>query len=136
MPFSDEDLLDPVKSIIDNKIANMVRKDGGDIELITVKNATVFVQLKGSCVGCSSSSTTLKYVVEKELKDAIHPEIKIIKVIIVSINSTIKIFKLKDRVSGFITIGPYNNVYKSIGKPRAKHISKILLPKAFEIASL
>jgi Fe-S cluster biogenesis protein NfuA len=80
MPFSDEDLLDPVKSIIDNKIANMVRKDGGDIELITVKNSTVFVQLKGSCVGCSSSSTTLKYVVEKELKDAIHPEIKIINV--------------------------------------------------------
>jgi Fe-S cluster biogenesis protein NfuA len=71
MPFSDEDLLDPVKSI---------RKDGGDIELITVNNATVFVQLKGSCVGCSSSSTTLKYVVEKELKDAIHPEIKIINV--------------------------------------------------------
>ena len=64
------------------------------------------------------------------------PEMKIKKVIIVSINSTTKIFKLKDKISGFITIGPYNNVYKIIGKPSAKHISKILLPKAFEIASL
>lgn len=80
MPFSDEDLQDPVSSIIKNKIAPMLARDGGAIELLAIKNAKVFVQLKGSCVGCSASGSTLKYVVEKELKSAIHPDLKIINV--------------------------------------------------------
>lgn len=79
-PFSDEDLLPAVTSVIKSKIAPMMAQDGGAIELIAVKNATVYIQLKGSCVGCSASSSTLKFVVEKELKEAIHPDIKIVNV--------------------------------------------------------
>ena len=80
MPFSDEDLQDPVNSIIKNKISPMLARDGGAIELLDIKNAKVFVQLKGACVGCSASGSTLKYIVEKELKSAIHPELQIINV--------------------------------------------------------
>ena len=40
-----------------------------------------------------------------------------------------------DKVVGGITIGPLINVYAKIGNPKAKQISKILLPKALEIAS-
>ncbi len=80
MPFSDEDLRDPVSSIIKNKISPMLARDGGAIELLDIKDAKVFVQLKGACVGCSASGSTLKYIVEKELKAAIHPELVIINV--------------------------------------------------------
>ena len=80
MPFSDEDLQEPVSSIIKNKIAPMLARDGGAIELLDIKNAKVFIQLKGSCVGCSASGSTLKYIVEKELKSAIHPDLEIINV--------------------------------------------------------
>ena len=80
MPFSDEDLHDPVSSIIKNKISPMLARDGGAIELLDIKDAKVFVQLKGACVGCSASGSTLKYIVEKELKAAIHPELVIINV--------------------------------------------------------
>ena len=80
MPFSDEDLQEPVSSIIKNKIAPMLARDGGAIELLDIKNAKVYIQLKGACVGCSASGSTLKYVVEKELKSAIHPDLKIINV--------------------------------------------------------
>ena len=80
MPFSDEDLRDPVSSIIKNKISPMLARDGGAIELLDIRNAKVFVQLKGACVGCSASGSTLKYIVEKELKAAIHPEIEIVNV--------------------------------------------------------
>ena len=38
MPFSDEDLQDPVSSIIKNKIAPMLARDGGAIELLDIKN--------------------------------------------------------------------------------------------------
>lgn len=80
MPFSDEDLQAPVSSIIKNKIAPMLARDGGAIELLDIKNAKVFVQLKGACVGCSASGSTLKYIVEKELKATIHPELQIVNV--------------------------------------------------------
>ncbi|RXJ95244.1 hypothetical protein CRU94_05770 [Arcobacter sp. AHV-9/2010] len=79
-PFSDEDLLDPVENIISKKISPMLARDGGAIELLAIKNAKVYIQLQGACVGCSASGSTLKYVVEKELKSAIHPDLKIINV--------------------------------------------------------
>lgn len=79
-PFSDEDLLPPVTSIIESKIAPMLARDGGAIKLITVKNSKVYIQLQGSCVGCSASGSTLKFIVEKELKEAIHPDIQIVNV--------------------------------------------------------
>lgn len=80
MPFSDEDLMPPVSSIIENKVAPMLAKDGGAIKLLDIKNGKVYVQLQGACVGCSASGSTLKFIVEKELKAAIHPELEIINV--------------------------------------------------------
>lgn len=80
MPFSDEDLQPPVKNIIENKIAPMLAQDGGAIKLIDILNGNVYIQLQGACIGCSASGSTLKYVVEKELKTAIHPELNIINV--------------------------------------------------------
>ncbi|MDC0933326.1 NifU family protein [Arcobacteraceae bacterium] len=80
MPFTDEDLQVPVSNIIRVKIAPMLAKDGGAIELLEIKNSKVYVQLQGACVGCAASGSTLKFVVEKELKAAIHPELEIINV--------------------------------------------------------
>lgn len=80
MPFSDEDLKDPVKNIIENKIAPMLARDGGSIVLLDIKNGHVYVQLQGACVGCVASGSTLKFIVDKELKAYIHPEIKIVNV--------------------------------------------------------
>ncbi|OCL82980.1 NifU family protein [Arcobacter porcinus] len=79
-PFTDEDLQEPVKNIITNKISPMLARDGGAIELLNIRNSKVYIQLQGACVGCSASGSTLKYVVEKELKSAIHPDLKIINV--------------------------------------------------------
>jgi len=80
MPFSDEDLRPPVSSIIEKKIAPMLARDGGAIELLDIIDGKIFIQLQGACVGCSASGSTLKFVVEKELKAAIHPELQIINV--------------------------------------------------------
>ena len=80
MPFTDEDLQDPVKNIIENKIAPMLARDGGAMQLINIINGKIFVQLQGACVGCAASGSTLKFIVEKELRTAIHPELLIINV--------------------------------------------------------
>ena len=79
IPFSDEELLSPVRSVID-KVRPSLALDGGDIEFITVKNGTVYVQLKGACIGCASSGSTLKYGVERQLRMDIHPELAVVNV--------------------------------------------------------
>ena len=81
MPFSDEDLQAPVEELIKNKIAPMMAQDGGAIELKKIKNGKVFVQLQGACQGCAASGSTLKFIVEKTLKEYIHPEIGVINVL-------------------------------------------------------
>jgi Fe-S cluster biogenesis protein NfuA len=75
IPFSDEDLLEPIKQIIDTKIAPMLSQDGGALSLLCIKNSIVYIQLQGSCVGCAASPSTMKYIVEKEIKASIHPEL-------------------------------------------------------------
>ncbi|NPA59945.1 MAG: NifU family protein [Epsilonproteobacteria bacterium] len=79
IPFSDEELIAPVKASID-KIRPSLALDGGDIEFITVKNGSVYVQLKGACIGCASSGNTLKYGVERQIKMDIHPELTVVNV--------------------------------------------------------
>ncbi|MDQ7043866.1 MAG: NifU family protein [Sulfurimonas sp.] len=79
IPFTDEELMDPVKVVID-KVRPSLALDGGDIDFVTVKNGAVYVQLKGACVGCGSSGTTLKYGVERQLRMDIHPEITVVNV--------------------------------------------------------
>jgi len=79
IPFSDEELLEPCKNVID-KVRPSLALDGGDIDFITVKNGAVYVQLKGACIGCASSGSTLKYGVERQLRMDIHPEITVVNV--------------------------------------------------------
>ena len=79
IPFTDEELIAPVKSVID-KVRPSIALDGGGIDFIAVKNANVYVQLKGACVGCASSGTTLKYGVERQLRMDIHPELTVVNV--------------------------------------------------------
>ena len=79
IPFSDDELMEPVRRVID-KIRPSLALDGGDIAFLTVKNGTVYVQLQGACIGCSSSGNTLKYGVERQLRMDIHPELAVINV--------------------------------------------------------
>jgi Fe-S cluster biogenesis protein NfuA len=63
-----------VQTVI-NKIRPMLQADGGDVELVDVKDGVVKVRLQGACVGCPMSQMTLKNGIEKFLKKEI-PEIK------------------------------------------------------------
>ncbi len=78
LPFSDEELYDPVQHSID-KVRPMLVRDGGNVTLLAIKDGKVYVQLEGACRGCSASQTTLKYGIERQLKNDIHPEIEVIE---------------------------------------------------------
>ena len=57
------------------KIRPSLVADGGDVELIDVKDGVVKVKLQGACAGCPMSEMTLKMGIERVLKQEI-PEIQ------------------------------------------------------------
>jgi Fe-S cluster biogenesis protein NfuA len=61
-----------------NKVRVGLKTEGGDIDLIDVKEGTVFVRLKGACGSCPMSTLTLKNWVETTLKREI-PEVKAVQ---------------------------------------------------------
>jgi len=61
-----EDLKKAVEQAL-SKIRPMLRRDGGDIELVEVTDGIVKVRLTGACKGCPMSQMTLKQGVEKLL---------------------------------------------------------------------
>ena len=57
------------------KIRPSLQADGGDVELVEVKDGIVKVRLTGACSGCPMSQMTLKMGIERILKKDI-PEVK------------------------------------------------------------
>jgi len=57
------------------KIRPALQADGGDVELVDVKEGVVKVRLKGACSGCPMAAMTLQQGIERALKKEI-PEIK------------------------------------------------------------
>ncbi|MBI4597615.1 MAG: NifU family protein [Candidatus Omnitrophica bacterium] len=64
---------DRVEQVI-NRIRPAVQMDGGDIQLVDVVDGVVKVRLIGACVGCPSSTMTLKMGIERAIRAEV-PEI-------------------------------------------------------------
>ena len=58
-------MLKQIEEIIEKQIKPVLASHGGDIEIIDINNAKLYVKFTGGCQGCSSSSITLKQGVEK-----------------------------------------------------------------------
>ncbi len=69
-----------IEKQLDDYIRPMIKKDGGDVELIDIKGTTVYVELKGACAGCAGAGQTLKYMIEKTLKDQVDEHIHVVQV--------------------------------------------------------
>ncbi len=69
-----------VNNIIETQISPELQKDGGDIELIDIKNKSIYVKLRGKCSGCKNSIMTLKNFVEKTLQNSLGSDITVIEV--------------------------------------------------------
>lgn len=74
---SDSEIVAAIKELFEARIRPSVQEDGGDIFYVGFNEDTGIVQLRlaGSCVGCPSSSVTLRNGVENMLKHYI-PEVK------------------------------------------------------------
>ena len=64
---------DRVQKVIE-RIRPAVQMDGGDLQLVDVVDGVVKVRLIGACVGCPSSTMTLKMGIERAIRAEV-PEI-------------------------------------------------------------
>ena len=69
-----EDLKTRVNNALD-QIRPAIESDGGDIELVDIRDNIVYVSLHGACVNCPASQMTLKAVVERVIKELV-PEVE------------------------------------------------------------
>ncbi len=79
MTFSDEDIYEAVKHHLPT-VNEYVNSHGGDIKLLGTKDGAVYIELTGTCHGCSMSLMTTKMVVQKKLRELIHPELVVVNV--------------------------------------------------------
>jgi NifU-like protein len=66
-----------IEQTIDREIRPLLKRDGGDIELIDVEGNRVKVALRGMCAGCQVSSFTLKDVVGVKLKEFVSSDLTV-----------------------------------------------------------
>ena len=76
IPFSDEDLYVAASNYLP-KIEEYVKSHEGTMKPLGVKDGVIYIELGGACNGCSMSSMTTKMVVQKKLRELIHPEITV-----------------------------------------------------------
>jgi len=69
-----------IEQVIHSYIQPLLRQDGGDIEIIDIKDMVVYVELTGACANCSGSTQTLKNLIESTLKNQVSEEIRVIQV--------------------------------------------------------
>ncbi|MDC3090870.1 NifU family protein [Rickettsiales bacterium] len=80
--YNKEDLkiVEQIQELLEEKIRPAVAQDGGDIRFVKFEDHIVFLELRGSCAGCPSSTLTLKSGIENMLKYYI-PEIKSVEAV-------------------------------------------------------
>ena len=71
---ADEEIVSTIKELLDTRVRPAVAQDGGDITFHGFKEGVVFLQMKGACAGCPSSTATLKHGIENLLRHFI-PEV-------------------------------------------------------------
>jgi len=64
---------DKVEAVLDD-IRPSLQADGGDIQLVDVKEGVVTVRLLGACGGCPMATMTLQQGIERKLKEEV-PEV-------------------------------------------------------------
>ncbi|MBB4953048.1 Fe-S cluster biogenesis protein NfuA [Agrobacterium vitis] len=71
----DETIVATIKELLETRVRPAVAQDGGDITFRGFRDGKVFLNMKGACAGCPSSTATLKHGVQNLLRHFI-PEVQ------------------------------------------------------------
>ena len=70
----DSEIVAQIKELLETRVRPAVAADGGDITFEGFENGVVYLNMRGSCAGCPSSTMTLKAGIENMLRHYI-PEV-------------------------------------------------------------
>jgi Fe-S cluster biogenesis protein NfuA len=65
---ADAETVATIKELIETRVRPAVANDGGDITFRGFKDGIVYLDMKGSCSGCPSSTATLKHGIQNLLR--------------------------------------------------------------------
>lgn len=72
--LSDDQIRTAIKELFEGEINPALSSHGGFVELVDVKNASVYLRMAGGCQGCGAASITLKHGIERAILDRV-PEV-------------------------------------------------------------
>ena len=64
----DTETVATIKELIETRVRPAVANDGGDITFRGFKDGVVFLDMKGACAGCPSSTATLRHGIQNLLR--------------------------------------------------------------------
>ena len=74
----DETVVATIKELLESRVRPAVAQDGGDITFKGFRDGTVYLNMKGACSGCPSSTATLKHGVQNLLRHFV-PEVQAVE---------------------------------------------------------
>ncbi len=73
-----------IDAVIDDSVRQFLVMDGGDMEVIDIKNSDeyvdVYIRYLGACSSCSSSATGTLYAIESTLKEKLSSKIRVLPI--------------------------------------------------------
>lgn len=72
-PYSE--IVAQIKELLETRVRPAVAQDGGDITFRRFENGIVYLNMRGACAGCPSSTATLRMGIENMLRHYI-PEVR------------------------------------------------------------
>lgn len=77
---NDSDVVKQIKELIETRVRPAVAQDGGDIVFHNFDDGVVYLEMRGACAGCPSSSATLKSGIENMLTYYV-PEVREVRAV-------------------------------------------------------
>ncbi|SFV56755.1 Iron-sulfur cluster assembly scaffold protein IscU/NifU-like [hydrothermal vent metagenome] len=85
--FKEMTIVQKIKAVdkaVDENIRQMLIMDGGDMEILDIKengeNIDIYIRYLGACNGCASSSTGTLFAIENILKEKLDPNIRVLPI--------------------------------------------------------
>jgi NifU-like protein len=76
--------LKAVDRVIDDNIRQMLIMDGGDMEILDIKengqHIDIYIRYLGACSGCASSSTGTLFAIENILREKLDENIRVLPI--------------------------------------------------------
>jgi Fe-S cluster biogenesis protein NfuA len=77
----DAETVATIKELIETRVRPAVAQDGGDITFQGFREGVVYLNMRGSCAGCPSSTATLKHGIQNLLRHFV-PEVREIQEVV------------------------------------------------------